>query len=187
MVSRLLVVSVALLAPAVALAAGDGPPKVNLSELGSQTFNFVLYVALLIFIGKKPITAFFKARREGVAGAIESAKAATEAAEARLTETMAKLENFDAEREAILAEYRELGEAERRKIVADAEGAAAKIVRDAEQTAERELAQARETLRQQLVTSALTKAQAQLSARMTPVTQAQLIDDGIDALTRATN
>ena len=61
------------------------------------------------------------------------------------------------------------------------------MMRDAEQTAERELAQARETLRQQLVTSALTKAQAQLSARMTPVTQAQLIDDGIDALTRATN
>ena len=185
--SRLFVLAVALTAPSVALAAGDGPPQANWAELGSQTFNFLIYITVLVMLAKKPLTSFFKARREGVAGAIESAKAATEAAEVRLAETMAKLENFDAEREAILAEYRELGEAERRKIVADAEGAASKIVRDAEQTAERELAQARETLRQQLVSSALTKAQSQLSARMTPVTQAQLIDDGIDALTRATN
>lgn len=184
-----LVVLILVLVPSAAMAAGghDGPPEVNLTELISQTLNFLLYVALIVFVAKKPVTQFFKSRREDVAGAIESAQAATTAAEARLAETMTKLENFDNEREEILAEFRELGDAERRKIVAHAESEAAKIVRDAEQTAERELAQAREGLRAQLVSSALTKAQTQLSAQMTPVTHAQLIDDGIEALSRATN
>ncbi len=104
-----------------------------------------------------------------------------------MAETMTKIDNFDSEREAILAEFRELGDSERRKIVGDAEAEAAKIVRDAEQTAERELAQARESLRSTLVGSALGKAQSQLSAQMTPVTHAQLIDDGIEALASAAN
>jgi F-type H+-transporting ATPase subunit b len=178
----------ALLVPSTALASGaEGFPTANWTELGSQTLNFVIYLAVLVALAKKPVTAFFKGRREEVAGAIESAEAATSAAEARLAETMKKLDDFDAERETVLAEFRELGEAERRKIVADAESAASKIVRDAEQAAERELAQARESLRTQLVSTALTKAQALLTARMTSVTQAQLIDDGIDALSRSTN
>jgi F-type H+-transporting ATPase subunit b len=177
-----------LILPAAAFAAeGHGPPEANWTELGSQTLNFLIYIGLIVFLAKKPVAAFFATRRADVAGAIESAKNATAAAEARLTETMAKIDNFDTEREAILAEFRELGDSERRKIVADAESEAAKIVRDAEQTAERELAQARESLRSSLVTAALGKAQSQLTAQMTPVTHAQLIDDGIEALATATN
>lgn len=174
--------------PAAAFAAdGHGPPEANWTELGSQTLNFLIYVAVIVFLAKNPVRDFFKTRRADVAGAIESAQSATEAAEARLTETMAKIETFDSEREAILAEFRDLGDSERRKIVADAESEAAKIVRDAEQTASRELAQAREAVRSSLVNTALGKAQSQLTAQMTPVTHAQLIDDGIEALASAAN
>ena len=183
---RRLIASTLLLVPSTAMAS-DGPPVANWTELGSQTLNFVIYLAVLVFLAKKPVAEFFRGRRDSVVGAIESAQAATNAAEARLAETMGKLEKFDAERGSILAEFRELGEAERRKIVADAESTASKIVRDAEQAAERELAQAREGLRTELVSSALNKAQTQLNAQMTPVRHAQLIDDGIAALSRATN
>ncbi len=185
MKTKVLAALTTTLVPASAFAAG--PAEANWTELGSQTLNFLIYCGLIVFLAKKPVTDFFKSRRADVAGAIESAQSATEAAEARLAETMTKIDNFDSEREAILAEFRELGDSERRKIVGDAEAEAAKIVRDAEQTAERELAQARESLRSTLVGSALGKAQSQLSAQMTPVTHAQLIDDGIEALASAAN
>ena len=176
-----------LAAPLTAFAAGDGPVEADWTTLGSQIFNFCLYLAAIVFLAKGPVKAHFQARREAVTAGMEASKRAAEAAEAKLAETMAKIANFDAERAAILEEFRSLGESERRRIVAAAESDAAKIVREAEATAARDLNIAKVALESKMVDLALEKARADVAARLTPVTQVQLIDNGIDALSGAAN
>lgn len=176
-----------VLVPATALAAGDahaGPPW---KELGSQIVNFIIYIALIVYVAKKPVLEFFQARRDDVTATMEASKKAAAEATARLAETRAKMDAFDAERQAILDEFRELGESERRRIVAQAEADAARIVRDAEIAAEREMKMAKATLEARMVDIALEKAGAELAAKMNPATQAKLIDNGIDALAGAAN
>lgn len=183
---RLAVVVAALLVPVLALAAEEGGAHgPDWKELGSQTVNFFVYLALIVMLAKKPALAFFQARREGVTAAIDASERAMRDAHARLEETKRKMDAFDAEREAILAEFRHLGESERRRIVAAAEVDAAKIVRDAEQAAERELKLARAALETRMVDQALSQAKRELASELTTSRQSQLIDNGIAALTGA--
>jgi F-type H+-transporting ATPase subunit b len=181
----LLALGILLVAPSVALAAGDGGHGPNWKELGSQIVNFGVYVALIVFLAKKPVLAFFEQRRAGVTAAMDaSAKAAAEAQQ-RLAETREKLDAFDAERQAVLDEFRAIGESERTRIVAQAEADAAKILREAEMTAEREVKLARAALEARMVDQALQRAESEIRAGMTADRQAQLIDSGIAALASA--
>lgn len=180
--TRAAVLALIVASPSVALAAGDGGHGPDWAELGSQIVNFCLYVALIVFVAKKPALAFFAARRENVVETMASSKRALEAAEAQLAETMKKIETLDAERDAVLSEFRELGEAERRRIVADAESEAARIVADAERGAERELKQAKATLERRMIDLALAKAETNIATQVAGGMQAKLIDNGIDAL-----
>ena len=182
--TRIATLLVALVLPASAFAAGDshGP---DWGELGSQIVNFCIYIALIVFVARKPAQEFFATRRAAVVDAMNASEQAVAAAEARLAETMKKLDTLDEEKAAVLREFRELGESERRRIVAAAESDAAKIVRDAEIAAERELRLAKAALERRMVDSALEKARQDVVARMNPMTQNQLIDNGIDALSSA--
>lgn len=157
------------------------------SLLGSQIVNFAVYLGLLVMLGRKPAAAFFANRRAGITAAMQASRDATAAAEAELAATRARIARLDDERAAILTEFRELGEAERRRIVAQAEADATRIVRDAELAADREAARAKAELEARLVDLALSKARTQLADSLTPVSHAQLIDNGIDALRGAVN
>ncbi len=184
-VQRAAVVAAILLAPALAFAAGGEHHGPDWPELGSQIINFCIYLGLIVFLAKKPAQAFFAARREAVVTAMNASQVALEAAEARLAETLKKIENLDGERESVLAEFRELGENERRRIVAEAEAEAAKIVKDAELGAERESKVAKSALERRMVDLALAQARAELNTQMNATTQSQLIDNGIAALSAA--
>ena len=113
---------------------------------------------------------------------MEVSQRATKEAEERLAATMAKLEAFDAERAAILAEFREIGEADRARIISQAEVDAARLLDDAEATAVRETKLAIAGLEAKLLELALEKARAEVSTRMTATAQSQSIDNGIQAL-----
>lgn len=172
-------------APALAWAAGAGGPEAPTPAVfGSAVVNFLIYVGLIVFLVRKPAAAFFEARRANIAAEMEAARAAREAAEAQLREVKQKLADFDAERTGLLTEFRELGEQERRRIVAEAEGEAARIVRDAELAAENEVRRARGELETRMVDLALELAEKELNARLDPTLHGKLIDDGIEALAR---
>lgn len=172
-----------VLVPAAAFAAAGGEHAgPDWKQLGSQTINFLIYLGIIVFLAKKPMANFFAARREEVVAAMNASKVAIEAAETRLAETMEKISTLDAERDAVLSEFRDLGENERRRIVAEAEAEATRIVADAERAAEREARQAKATLEQRMVDLALEQAEQELAQTMTPGKQTQLIDNGIAAL-----
>ncbi len=174
-----LLIAVPTAAWAVGGESHSGP---NWVELGSAMFNFCVYIALLVWLGRKPIAEFYDTRRSAVLASVEQAKARTEAAEARLAETMDQLASFDSERERILAEFHDLGERERDRIIEQARQDADKILRDAGSAASREVRRAKVDLEGRLVRAALGRAESELRGKMTGTTQAKLIDDGIETL-----
>ena len=95
---------------------------------------------------------------------------------------MDQLASFDSERERILAEFRDLGERERDRIIEQARQDADKILRDAGSAASREVRRAKVDLEGRLVRAALGRAESELRGKMTGTTQAKLIDDGIETL-----
>lgn len=152
---------------------------------GSAVVNFLLYLGLLTFVFRKPAAKFFEDRRSGIASEMEAARAAREEAEAALTDTKRKLADFDAERERLLAEFRDLGEQERLRIVAEGEAEAARIVRDATLAAENDVRRAKAALESQMVDLALQLAERELAARLDAGTHGKLIDDGIEAIAQS--
>ena len=152
---------------------------------GSAVINFLLYLGLLTFVFRKPAAKFFADRRGAIASEMEAARAAREEAEAALTETKKKLADFDAERTRLLTEFRELGEQERLRIVAEGEAEAARIVRDATLAAENDVRRAKAALESQMVDLALQLAERELAARLDAPTHGKLIDDGIEAITQS--
>lgn len=186
--AALLAFGAVLVVPAMAFAAGGGdghgPTPPSAAVFGSSVVNFVIYISAIVFFARKPAAAFFESRRAGIASEMEAAKAAREAAEAHLREMKQKLASFDEERATLLTEFRELGEQERRRIVADAEGEAARIVRDAELAADNEVRRARAELETRMVDLALELAEKELTTRVDAAAHGKLIDDGIEALAR---
>jgi len=175
-------VAVALVADVAAAAGEGGAPSPDWGRLGASIVNFIIYVGAIAFLGGKMINGFYADRRGELLKNIEASKAQREAAEAELAEHMARLEAFDAERTALLAEFRELGERERERIVADARDAAEKMKADAALTASVEARRATADIEARLIDRALAGAKAELEKRLDAGARASLIDAGIDAV-----
>jgi F-type H+-transporting ATPase subunit b len=97
----------------------------------------------------------------------------------------AQLRSLDAERSQVLAEYRQMGETERDRIVADAQRQAEKIRTDAEQTVQNEIRKAREALEAEVVQIAVGMAEERLKERLDAGAQARLLDAYLEDLSRA--
>ena len=90
------VVGLAVLAFAgVALAAGDGPMDVGaeLKKVGVHAVNFVLYVALLVFVLRRPLRDFLANRRAHITLELDEASRLREEAAALLSRSEALAEH----------------------------------------------------------------------------------------------
>lgn len=106
--------------------ASGGSGHASPSDLLYPAINFCLYITLMYFLLKKPFLHALKARREGIHGALESARVATVNAENAVLEAQRK-------KNSLLTEIENL----RRSIEADTEHEAAKVLTDAKERAER--------------------------------------------------
>src|SRR5258708_8822510 len=130
-----------------------GPAPMNWSEFDKETppfvamlINFGILAAGYYLLGKKPIAAGLHARRDAIAKEIEEAQRMRAEAEQRAKIYQAKLETLEDEvrmaREALVRS----GEAERDRIVAEAEANAERMRNDTQFVVEQELKQMRQDL-----------------------------------------
>jgi F-type H+-transporting ATPase subunit b len=166
-----------------------GPAPINWLTLGGESppfvamvVNFGILVAGYYLLGKKPIAAALQSRRDSIAKEIEEAQKMKREAEDRAKTYQAKLERLEEEvrtaREALL----HTGEAERDRIVAEAEGKAERMRRDAEFLVEQELKQIRQDLLRDTLETAVAAAQQLLQSRVTPADQERLAEDYLSQL-----
>lgn len=138
--------------------------------------NFLVLVALIAWVIRKKGNPALAARRAEVEKELAEAKRLRTEAEKRHMETAMRLEKLDQEMVEIRGEMIKAGEAERDRIVAQAEEKAARIRKDANFLIDQQIKQLRKDLTQQAANAAVVAAQELLQERTTETDQDQLAE-----------
>lgn len=136
--------------------------------------NFTLLVLAFVYFGGKKIRAALEERRDRVAAELAEAKRLREEAEAKHALYQKRLLSLDAELESIREDMIKAGEAERDRLVAEAEKKASSMRREAEFLVEQRMKQLKEDLTREAVVAAIAAAEKVLAEKTTPDDQARL-------------
>ncbi|MDA8388579.1 MAG: F0F1 ATP synthase subunit B [Nitrospiraceae bacterium] len=172
-----------MLVPAQAALAADATGSVySVKGWILQIVNFVIFITVIVWLTKKPLAKYLKARTEGIAKSVEEARKARETAEKALREVEERLRLKDAELEEILRTAKKSGEAEREALVQEAERMSRKIAEHADAYLSFELKNAKDAIRKEAAELAVGLAEKKLSEKMTPGEQKKLLDEAISHL-----
>lgn len=150
--------------------------KYNWSDLRNRTINFVLFTGTLYFLLRKPVAKFFRERTEKIEGEFKNLEARKTEASKRLNDVEASIANLEAERAAIMADYRAQGEALQKSLVEKAEETARQIVEQARFAAENEAKTAVEDLRARMADLLAEAATTMLKDKLSDKDHEKLID-----------
>jgi F-type H+-transporting ATPase subunit b len=173
---------------------GHGPAHhvepLNLADFGADhtipliamLLNFAGLLAILIWLGKKPLMAFLQARHIAIRDALEDAQKTRAEAEARYKEYSQRLDQLDKELARLREEMSHVAKADRERIVADAEERAARLQREADFLLSQELKQVKKDLEKDLAVAAVGAAEEVLRRVTTGQDQTRLAEGYLDML-----
>ncbi len=174
-------VFVVLTLAATAYAAGDGAiTREKWLDLLWRTTNFAGLAFILVFFLKKPFADGLNSRRDGIKDQLESLESRKAEAEQMYKEAEAKLARLDDEVNAIITEAVKQGEAEKAKIITDAERNAGDIKRQAEMAVAHELAEAKTRLRGEIAEQAVLLAEELVRKNIQPADQSRMVELSLD-------
>lgn len=179
-----------LATPMVALAEGGGGEhhgEWNYVGLAASVLNFVILLVILVWLGKDKVRDFLSGRREEIASSIESAQRIKAEAEKKHAEYTERLKQLDSELETLKSEMIKAGEAERDRIVADAEAKASRMRKEAEFLIEQQTKQLRADLLKEAVAAAAEQAEQMLTKATTPHDQQRLAQEYLNQLQKSAN
>ncbi len=165
---------------AAAVATGRSP----VYDLAMKFVNFAILGAILYFALRKTVAQGLVDRRENIRRALEEARLAKAAAEAKYQEYKQKVANLDAETRRLQEDFRAEGERQRERILAEARQAADGVARQAELATANELKRAKDELRAEAATLALTLAEELLAKAYTAEDQQKAVDLTIQSVER---
>jgi F-type H+-transporting ATPase subunit b len=165
-------------------AESEEPAPINWTEFGKENppyiamlINFGILVAAYYLFGKKPIAAALQGRRDTIAKEIDEAQRMRREAEERAKVYQAKLEKLEEEVAMARTTLVHAGEAERDRIISEAEAKADRMRKDAEFLVEQELKQIRQDLWRDTVETAVAAAEELLRTRVTQADHERLAED----------
>ena len=162
---------------ATAYASGDGAiPKEKWLDLLWRTTNFAGLVFILVFFLKKPFADGLSSRRDGIKDQLDALESRKAEAEQLYKEAEAKLAKLDEEVNAIITEAVKQGEAEKEKIITDAERAAGDIKRQAEMAVAHEIAEAKTRLKGEIAEQAVLLAEELVKKNIQPADQSRMVE-----------
>ena len=135
-------------------AAAAGLPTIVIL----QFINFFLYVGLVVFFARKPISDYFKNRQSTFFTALKRADAARAEAQAKRAEIQTRLSKLESSRDESLQNARTEAAALRNQIVDEAKALSAKLQEEAQRTAKIEIERAKTILREELVNQSVAMA-----------------------------
>jgi F-type H+-transporting ATPase subunit b len=145
-------------------------------EFQGTLVNFLVLVALIAWVIRKKGNPALAARRAEVEKELAEAQRLRTEAEKRHMETAMRLEKLDQEMLQIRGEMIKAGEAERDRIVEQAEEKAARIRKDTNFLIDQQIKQLRKDLMQQAANAAVVAAHELLQERTTEADQDQLAE-----------
>lgn len=141
-----------------------------------RIINFALFIGIIYYLAGKKIADFFKTRRYTIENDLADLNQRKVDAEKRLKDVEASIANIDAERQAILDDYRKQGEALKAAIIEKANKTAEQITAQAAMTAEQESRLAVEQIRAEMADLVIEAAEKLLKDKLTAQEQEKLID-----------
>jgi F-type H+-transporting ATPase subunit b len=178
---RLLLSSALLVLASPASAASEG----GSGDFLFQVINFVLLIAVLVVVARKPIQAYFRDRREGILSSLSEATELHRKAEESYARWQRQLVELDQQIDQIRSTAQERAERESTQILADAQATAERIKRDASAAIESELRRAQARLRAETSELAVELAAGILREQVTDEDRGRLVDEFISRIEAA--
>ncbi len=144
--------------------------------------NLAIFVSVLIYLVRRPLSDAFKARREVIRAELIKAEEEKKAALIKLTEAEAKLAGVDAEKTAIMASALDEIKIEKERLAAQAEAEAAKLHNQTAGEIVRIGLVANRQLRRFAVEESIRLAEEELRSRLDSESDARLVKSGIQAI-----
>lgn len=166
-------------------AHGDSPTAGQVfgnTEFVASLLNFTLLIAILFFGLRKPLGTFLSNRKLALEEGLAEAQRMKQEADAKYKEYASRLEKLDHEIDKLRAEMVKAGEAERDRIVQEAEAKAARMRRDADFLIEQQLKQLREDLTREAAYAAVATAEQVLRDKITAEDQQRLAQEYLKRL-----
>jgi len=158
-----------------------GDNSAALKDLRNRFINFILLVIILVLVVKKSgAGSFLSSRIEDIKQQMEDLAKEKDESEKKFQDIQQQLREFEGSKQEIIDQFMNEGQAEKEKIVAEAEDRAKQIVSQAEITIEQEMQSAMNKLKQELMTQAAEKARDMMAAELTDEDQDKLVDDFIE-------
>lgn len=154
----------------------EGGFGLNLNILETNLVNLAIVIAILIYFGRGFLNQVLGDRRSGIETAIREAEKRKKDAAAALADEQQKLAQAQAEAAKIRASGEEAAKAAAAAILTKAEADIQRMRETSAQDLDREQERVIRELRQRVVALALQKAEAELSSRLDPSKQQQLVD-----------
>jgi F-type H+-transporting ATPase subunit b len=154
-----------------------GGHALNWYDFGLRLLNFVIMVAILVKLLKKPLGDFLVSRREGIATALAELEQQKAEAEAKAKEYQDKLATLDKEVEKIVSEYVQEGEMEKRKILEAAQKQAEYLKQQAQLAIQQEFKGARESLQEEIAELSVAAAEDILRKNIKAKDQERLVQE----------
>lgn len=168
--------------PALALAS-----DFKFTIHGFYILDFVVFLGILIYFGRKPIAAMLDSRYKEVVSEIEEARALRESAQAKFDEYKARLEHLEEELGAMLTDVRKGTRVEVDRILADARATTERITAEEAARLSQESKRIREELAAHAAATALQLAETELRTKLTDDVQQRLVMRTLQELESATN
>jgi F-type H+-transporting ATPase subunit b len=175
--------AVVLLLCATVAQASSGEntiPHEKWMDLLWRTLNFAALLAILILALKKPIANGLNGRQRAIGEKFADLEAQKAEAERIYREYEAKLVKIDEEVQLIISGAVSQGEAEKARIIAEANRAAGDIQRQAEMAIQHELAEAKLRLRGEIAEQAVRMAEDLIKLNLKEADQARMVEDYLE-------
>lgn len=170
--------ALALFTAAVAFAseAAGGNHELPWGNFAARVATFAVVLGVLWFKAGKKAAEFFTGRRTGIEQELADLETRKTQARKSLADVEQRIATIEAERNAIIAEYRAQGERIKDAIIAKAEVTATQITAQATRTAETEVKQAIEQMRAEMAELVVSAAEQMLAEKLTNEDHEKLID-----------
>jgi len=168
---------------AIASSAGEEAHPSLLKTYAPAILNFLILVALLVFMMKKmDIKGYFRKRTELIEQSLKEAREAKELAQKALAEIEERLKVKDKEVADIVTAAQESGEREKIRLVEEGEKLKARILEQTKNNIAFELKTAKEAIKQEAVDIAMELAEKKLKGKLTKEEQMRLLEESISKL-----
>ena len=166
--------------PVFASGGAEEAPKSLLAAYTPAILNFLILVALLVFMMKKmDIKGYFRKRTELLEQSLKEAREAKELAQKGLAQIEERLKVMDKELEEILSAAKESGEREKARIVEEGARLKERILEQTRNNIDFEVKMAKETIKEEAVGIAMELAEKKLKDRLTKEEQVRLLEESL--------